>query len=114
MRNGNLIGIRAYTKEKWGIQQAITYIKALEKRFIQIAENPNLGKERPEIKPGYRSLVEGKHVIFYRVTHSGVEILGVPHTNMDLVHRLGPSKQVMRAFTEILTGQCRSRIRSFL
>ena len=88
----HLIGIRAYTKEKWGTQQAITYIKALEKRFIQIAENPHLGKERPEIKPGYRSLVEGKHVIFYRVTHSGVEILGLPHTNMDLELRLGPSK----------------------
>ena len=85
----NLISVRAYTKKKWGIQQAKNYIKALEQCFDKIAKNPRLGRERPEIKPGYRSIAEGKHVIFYRVSDAGVEILGIPHGSMDLEHRLG-------------------------
>jgi len=45
-----------------------------------------------EIKPGYRSVAEGKHVIFYRVSDAGVEILGIPHSSMDIEHRLGRAK----------------------
>ena len=78
----NLINIRAYTKKKWGIQQAKNYIKALEQCFDKIAKNPHLGRERPEIKPGYSSVAEGKHVIFYRVNDASVEILGIPHGSL--------------------------------
>lgn len=88
----NLISIRAYTKKKWGIRQAKNYIKALEQCFNKIVKNPHLGRERPEIKPGYRSVAEGKHVIFYRVSDAGVEILGIPHGSMDIEHRLGHPK----------------------
>lgn len=88
----NFVGIRAYTKKKWGIQQATNYIKALEQCFDKIAKNPHLGRERPEIKPGYRSITEGKHIVFYRVSDAGVEILGVPHSSMDIEHRLGRAR----------------------
>ncbi len=47
-----------------------------------------MGRERPEIKPGYRSIAEGKHVIFYRVGDSGIEILRILHERMDIEHRL--------------------------
>ena len=84
----DLLDIRAYTREKWGNQQAQKYIDALEKRCDELARSPHMGRERPEIKPGYRSIAEGKHVIFYRVGDSAIEILRIPHGRMDIEHRL--------------------------
>jgi len=66
----DLLTIRAHTQNKWGIQQAQIYIDALEKKCEKLAQSPHTGRERPEIKPGYRSITEGKHVIFYRVGDS--------------------------------------------
>jgi toxin ParE1/3/4 len=80
----DLLNIRAYIRKKWGNQQAQKYIDALEKRCDELARSPQMGRERPEIKPGYRSMAEGKHVIFYRVVDSGIEILRIPHGRMDI------------------------------
>ena len=88
----DLLDIHAYTQNQWGDLQAQKYINALEKRCDELAESPHMGRERPEIKPGYRSIAEGKHVIFYRVGGSSIEILRIPHGRMDIEHRLGQMK----------------------
>ena len=53
----DLLDIHAYTQNEWGRQQAQKYIYALEKRCDELAQSPHIGRERPEIKPGYRSSV---------------------------------------------------------
>jgi toxin ParE1/3/4 len=73
-----------YTVEKWGEQQAEKYIDQLEKKFKDLVKTPNLGRARPDIRNGYRSLPEGKHIIFYRVADHLIEIIGIPHANMDI------------------------------
>ena len=88
----DLLDIRAYTQNKWGHQQAQQYIDALEKRCNELARSPHMGRERPEINPGYRSIAEGKHVIFYRTGDSGIEILRILHGRMDIEHRLEQTK----------------------
>ena len=88
----DLLTIRAHTQNKWGIQQAQIYIDALEKKCEKLAQSPHTGRERPEIKPGYRSITEGKHVIFYRVGDSGIDILRILHARMDIEHRMGKTK----------------------
>ena len=88
----DLLTIRAQTQNKWGIQQAQKYIDALEKKCEKLARSPHIGQERPEIKPGYRSINEGKHVIFYRVGDSGIDILRILHGRMDIEHRMGQTK----------------------
>jgi len=80
----DLLDIRAYTQEEWGKQQAQKYIDALEKKCNELAQRPQIGRERSEIKPGYRSISEGKHVIFYRLANSGIEILRIPHRRIDI------------------------------
>ena len=85
----DLLDIHAYTQNKWGRQQAQKYIDALEKRCDELARSPHLGRERPEIKPGYRSIADRKHVIFYRVGESGIEILRILHGRMDIEQRMG-------------------------
>lgn len=57
----------------------------LDNRFSWLAENPQLGKNRDEIRPKYQSYPEGMHVIFYRESNSNecIEIIGVLHRSMD-------------------------------
>jgi len=73
-----------YTVRKWNEQQAEKYIYQLEKKFKDLVHAPHLGRSRSDIKIGYRSLPEGKHVIFYRVTDDIIEIIGIPHASMDV------------------------------
>lgn len=78
--------IARYTLQTWGRKQRDTYLRALDRRFSWLAENPKLGKPRPEIKKGYYSYPQGSHVIFYLVRESGIDIIGVPHQRMDVIN----------------------------
>ena len=49
----DLRNIPRYTLQTWGRKQRDTYLRAIDRRFSWLAENPNLGKPRPEIKDGY-------------------------------------------------------------
>ena len=73
-----------YTVDKWGERKAEKYIYQFEKKFKDLLKTPNLGRPRPDIQKGYRSLLEGKHIIFYRVVGPIVEIIGIPHASMDV------------------------------
>lgn len=79
-----LKGIGEYAQKRWAIEQQRKYLGELFERFEEIGRNPRLGRKRPEIVPGVRSVTAGRHVIFYQVTDTRVEILGVLHGGMDL------------------------------
>ena len=90
----HLKSIAKYTEKQWGIEQQRKYLGQLFKRFDQISKNPHLGRERPEIVAGCRSVVEGKHVIFYQVRDTRIEFLGVLHGQMDLKREMdGPRRR---------------------
>jgi toxin ParE1/3/4 len=80
----DLVDIVEYTSRIWGDAQAETYLRRVFARLEWLAEHPALGRARPEIKDGYRSFLEGRHVIFYRVAEDGIDILGIPHSARDL------------------------------
>ncbi len=61
---------------------------SLEKRFNDLVKTPYLGRPRPDIQKDYRSIPEGKHIIFYRVTNDIIEIIGNPHASMDVESHL--------------------------
>lgn len=80
----NLASIEDYTRKKWGSCQADKYLAQIEARMFDLLETPYLGIARPELSEGYRCLPEGKHLIFYRIDNDTVNILGIPHSRMDL------------------------------
>ncbi len=80
----DIISIRNYTMERWGKAQTDKYLSLLEQRLEWLANNSILGKQRDEIKEGYISFPEGRHIIFYRVTESGIEVMGVIHQSEDI------------------------------
>lgn len=84
----DLADIAVYTEEKWGVAQQAKYLQRLEERIFHLGENPSLGKNRDDIKQGYVSYSEGKHVIFYVYDDSNLTVLSVLHERMDFERHL--------------------------
>lgn len=81
----DLKNIGRYTEQQWGKTQRNAYLKNLEKRFVWLAENPQRGKHRSDVTEGYYSFPQGEHVIFYLIGQEGIDIIGVPHKEMDII-----------------------------
>ncbi len=68
-----------YSFEKWGAKTASAYMAGLEARLTALLETPLLGVDRSDLRPGYRALVSGSHVIYYRVEDELIYILTILH-----------------------------------
>ena len=86
----DLEAIWVYTVEQWGVEQAEGYLTSLFSCFEDLAENPQLGRQRDEVKAGYRSFPQGRHVVFYMVVPAGIEVIGIVHQSADIDRHLGP------------------------
>jgi toxin ParE1/3/4 len=82
--------IGQYTEQQWGKRQRNTYLRALEKRFGWLAENPQLGKHRTDVAENYYSFPEGEHVVFYMIGEEKIDIIGIPHKEMDIITYFRP------------------------
>ncbi|MBC8441115.1 MAG: type II toxin-antitoxin system RelE/ParE family toxin [Deltaproteobacteria bacterium] len=80
----DLIEIWNYTVETWGEKQAEKYLQEIEDKLDQLADNPELGRQRPEIHPGYCSSPVRKHIIFYLQSDNHIDVIGVLHGKMDI------------------------------
>ena len=80
----DLIQIWNYTLESWSGAQAEKYLLDLQTALETLAANPDLGRHRPEISPGYYSFPVGKHIIFYLRSGSFIDIIAVLHGRMDI------------------------------
>ena len=81
----DLKNIGRYTERTWGKTQRNRYLKGFEKRFKWLAENPLLGRHRKDISDTYYSFPEGQHVVFYLFDSETIDIIGVPHKDMDMI-----------------------------
>ncbi|MCL7945128.1 type II toxin-antitoxin system RelE/ParE family toxin [Marinobacter sp. ATCH36] len=61
----------------FGLRQADAYADGLEKRFEQIAAQPDLYPAIEHIKPGFRFSVYQSHSIYYRIDQTGVLIVRI-------------------------------------
>jgi toxin ParE1/3/4 len=73
-----------YTADRWGLDQAETYIRQLWHDISILADSPLLGRECEEIRAGYRKYPSGSHILFYRLTPDGVDVIRILHERMDL------------------------------
>lgn len=81
----DLSDIWKYTSEVWGEAQADSYIAGLYKRFSWLVEFPRLGKHRPDICEGYYCFPQGSHLVFYLIRDHEIDIIGIPHKEMEIV-----------------------------
>jgi toxin ParE1/3/4 len=87
----DLEAIWDYTVEQWDIKQAERYLDILFGCFDDLAANPQLGRPRDDVKSGYRSFPQGRHVVFYVIEPSGIEIIGIVHQRADVDRHLDVS-----------------------
>ncbi|GAB5415764.1 MAG: type II toxin-antitoxin system RelE/ParE family toxin [Congregibacter sp.] len=80
----DLKSIAAYTQKRWGRTQRLRYAKQFDEAFQMLARSPEAGPRCDAVKPGYRKLANGSHLIFYRVNSDiEIEIIRILHKRMD-------------------------------
>lgn len=72
-----------HTARRWGADQAERYLRELDAACQRLAEYPLLGSAADLVRPGYRRLASGRHVIYFRVHPDEVLIVRVLHQRMD-------------------------------
>ncbi len=82
--DSDLNSIFEYTLKKHSSRQAETYLKLLEEVFERIVLNPEIGKDRAEIKKDLKSISIESHIIFYRILSDKIRIVRVLHHSRDL------------------------------
>ncbi|WP_275358385.1 type II toxin-antitoxin system RelE/ParE family toxin [Xenorhabdus bovienii] len=78
----DLIKIRRFTVQQWGLAQSQKYLSELRKTISLLAETPSLGKSRPEVGTNVLSFPHVSHVIYYVVHKRQLLVFGVLHKNM--------------------------------
>ena len=84
----DLNDISDYTLETWGPEQEVRYLKALDRALDRLAESPETGRACDWLREGYRKHLVGRHVVFYRLTAGGIEVVRVLHQSMDFERHL--------------------------
>ena len=86
---GDLNGIWLYSAEVWSERQADAYYFNLLQCCQMLAEQPHLGMERKEIRPGIWSFRAEKHVLLYtKLEDHRIQVVRILHTRMDIQKRM--------------------------
>jgi len=68
---------------RFGESQADRYLDDLDTGMRLCSSDPEKGKQREALRAGYRSVLVGKHLVFYTFTHDTVLVQRVLHGSMD-------------------------------
>ena len=77
-----------YSAEHWGEDRAEEYLRALWRALEHIAEDPRRGRSCETIRAGYYKHSVGSHMIFYKMTSAGIDVVRVLHQRMDFRQHL--------------------------
>ena len=84
----DLDSITAHSVQEWGREQAARYVRDLRSAIEMVAANPLRGRNRDELRKGCFSVPRGSHVIFYRRTSDGIDVVRILHQRMEPGRRL--------------------------
>lgn len=79
----DLSSIWNFTEERWGRGQAEKYIRDIQSAVERVADDPHRGRDREELREGYRSYAVGSHTIFYVHRDGLIDVVRVLHQRMD-------------------------------
>jgi len=74
--------IWVYTLTTWGADQSESYVDKLTDAFAFLADNSGSGRACNHIREGYRRFPVKRHMIYYRKTSYGIEVMRVLHDRM--------------------------------
>lgn len=79
---GDMEAVWLYSLSEWGAEQADRYIDDLTAAFEFLADSPKAGVYCENIRAEYRKYTVLRHVLYYRETKYGIEIIRVLHDRM--------------------------------
>lgn len=77
-----------FGSRKFGDNQALDYLIELRSYFQLLLNNPDIGKQRNEIRKGLYSFPYASHIIFYRIFKNHIRIVRVLPGSRDLINFL--------------------------
>jgi toxin ParE1/3/4 len=84
----DLEDIWTYTLKNWGLEQANHYIDRLMVVFDALSQSPKTAPACDHILLGYRRRSFERHMVYFRITNYGIEVVRILHVNMDALSRL--------------------------
>jgi toxin ParE1/3/4 len=76
-----------YTRDRWSLEQAESYLRAMSEAFAGLASGSLVGRVS-NVRNGYLKYAVGSHLIFYVKIADGVEVVRVLHERMDVLRHL--------------------------
>jgi len=64
--------------------RADTFLDRIEAKLSLLAQNPSLGKKRPELLSDLRSFPIGNYVVFYQQVDTGIDVVRLLHGSRDI------------------------------
>ena len=77
-----------YTVEHWNVRQAEIYLRQIRRAIETVAAEPNIARACDDIRPGYWKYPAGSHVMFFRITDKGINVVRILHSRMDFERHL--------------------------
>ena len=77
-----------YTLAEWGVDQAEKYVRDLWEAMQQQACDFSTSIDISDVRSGYRKVISGSHVIFFKLTGDGIDVVRILHQRMDFERHL--------------------------
>ena len=77
-----------YTASQWGADQAEKYVRELWSTMEHATSDPAKSVNIADVRKGYRKVRSGSHVIFFKETGNGVDVVRILHQRMDFERQL--------------------------
>ncbi len=84
----DLENIYNYSVQEFSFERAEKYIIDLDSSFYKLAGDPSLGRNYNHIRSGVLAFNVVSHIVFFRLSKSGIIILRVLHNSMDFGRHL--------------------------
>ena len=84
----DLSGIWDYTYQEWGLEQAENYMQKLWRSMQGLIVDPATSLDIGYVRKGYRKTLIGTHVIFFKLTDDGINVIRILHQKMDFERHL--------------------------
>lgn len=77
-----------YTAQRWSIDQAETYIRAIGEALDRLSVAPSRARSCDDVRAGYFKYPVGSHIIFFRMNSSKIDVSRILHEQMDFGRHL--------------------------
>jgi len=84
----DLSDIWDYTLAEWDIDQAEKYVRELWTAMQDQALDASTSADISDVRKEYRKIRSGSHVIFFKLTGDGIDVVRILHQRMDFERHL--------------------------